>query len=216
MSEDDPGRAELLAVLNTEYFVLQGASGASISESSSRSSLYLFTLSSTLVSLGFVLGASADVFAPFAAAALTTVFILGWFTVARLIDTTVENLRALRGMARIRRYYAELSPLAAPYFASTGDDSADSRAMIAVRSARWSYIGTMASMIGTVNAVVGGSGFALLARAAGAELSVAIVLGLVAAIGLVALVVVAQARRFRIEFHGASASRRDETIIDGA
>lgn len=206
MSDDDSGRAELLAVLNTEYFVLQGASGSSISEASSRASLYLFTLSSALVSLGFVLGVSAEVFAPFAAAVLTTVFLLGWFTVARLVDTAVENIRALRGMARIRRYYGTLSPLAAPYFASTGDDGTDSLSAIGVRSVRWSYIGTMASMIGTVNAVVGGAGAALLARAAGGELAVAITVGLVATAGLVALAVLIQVRRFRIEFGGPSAT----------
>lgn len=206
MSDDDSGRAELLAVLNTEYFVLQGASGSSISEASSRASLYLFTLSSALVSLGFVLGVSAEVFAPFAAAVLTTVFLLGWFTVARLVDTAVENIRALRGMARIRRYYGTLSPLAAPYFASTGDDGTDSLSAIGVRSVRWSYIGTMASMIGTVNAVVGGAGAALLAGAAGGELAVAITVGLVAAAGLVALAVLIQVRRFRIEFGGRSAT----------
>ncbi|MEI5583588.1 MULTISPECIES: hypothetical protein [unclassified Agromyces] len=204
MTEDDHARADLLAVLNTEYFVLQGASGASISESSSRSSLYLFTLSSALVSLGFVLGASEDVFGPFAAAALSTVFVLGWFTVARLIDTSVENIRALRGMARIRRYYADLTPLAAPFFAVTGDEGADSLSMLGVRSVRWSYIGTMASMIGTVNAVVGGSGVALLAGGAGVGLPVAIALGVVAAVILAVLVVAAQGARFRAEFPQAS------------
>jgi hypothetical protein len=200
MTDDERERADLLAVLNTEYFVLQGASGASISEASSRSSLYLLTLSSTLVSLGFVLGVSGDVFGPFAAAALTTVFTLGWFTVARLIDTTIENLRALRGMTRIRRYYAEISPLAAPFFPSSGDEGADSRAMIAVRSIRWSYIGTMASMIGTVNSVVGGSGVALLVGATGASLPVSVGVGILAALVLVALVVLWQRARFRAEF----------------
>jgi hypothetical protein len=200
MSETQPDRAELLAILNTEYFVLQGVSGASISESSSRSSLYLLTLSSGLVSMGFVLGASTDVFGAFAAVALTTVFTLGWFTVARLIDTTIENLRALRGMARIRAAYAELVPVAAPFFPTTGDEGADSRAFMGVRSVRWSYIGTMASMIGTVNSVVGGSGVALIMGAAGASLLAAIAAGIISAALLVSLVVLVQVRRFKAEF----------------
>lgn len=57
MTESGASRADLLAALNTDYFVLQGAAGASI-ESGSRSSLYVLTLSSALVSLGFVLGAA--------------------------------------------------------------------------------------------------------------------------------------------------------------
>lgn len=200
MTDDEAARAELLAALNTEYFVLQGTAGASISEFSSRSSLYLLTLSSALVSLGFVLGAASDVFPPFAAAALTTVFLLGWFTVARLIDTTIENLRALRGMARIRKYYAQLHPLASSYFVTSGDEGADSRAALAVRSIRWSYIGTMASMIGTVNAVVGGAGVALLLAGGGVEQRWAIAIGALSAAAMVVIVVLLQRARFRSEF----------------
>ncbi len=104
MDGDDDRRGDFVGALNTESFVLQGMASATISESSSRSSLYLLTVSSALVSLGFVLGLSPDVFVPFAAAALTTVFVLGWFTVFRLLDTSIANIRATRQMAHIRRY----------------------------------------------------------------------------------------------------------------
>ncbi|WP_322410807.1 hypothetical protein [Microbacterium invictum] len=201
--ESDARNGDLLAVLNTEYFVLQGASGASISEASSRASLYLLTLSSSLVSLGFVLGLSADVFGPFAAAALSTVFLLGCFTVVRLTETSIENLRALRGMARIRAYYADLSPLARPYFVSAGSVAADAQAMLGRRSNRWWWVGTMATMIGAVNAVVGGSGIALLTTAAGASLSLSVATGLGAAVVLVTLAVQFQRRRFATEFAGS-------------
>jgi predicted signal transduction protein with EAL and GGDEF domain len=200
----DPGdgeaRAELLSVLNTEYFVLQGASTASISEAGSRSSLYLLSLSSALVSLGFVLGAAREVFIPFATGALIVVFVLGWFTVARLMDTTVENIRALRAMARIRRFYHDLHPAAPSFFATSGKEETDAAAMLAIRSPTRAYFGTMASMIGAVNSVVGGSGIALLATSAGMPLIIAITLAIVIASTLVIGVLLAQRRRFQSEF----------------
>lgn len=200
-------RSELIGALNTEYFVLQGVSSASISESSSRSSLYPLSLSSGLVSLGFVLGASAELFLPFAAAVLSVIFVLGWFTVARLIDTSVENVRSLRAMVRIRGFYAGLGPLAPTYFDVSGDEAADATTMLGVRKPSRSFIGTMASMIGAVNSVVGGCGVALLAGSAGLVLPVTVALGIVVAAGLFAGVVLSQWRRFAIEFNETTRSK---------
>jgi hypothetical protein len=197
---DDRQHADLLAALNTEYFVLQGASGASLGEASSRSSLYLTSLSSTLVALGFMLGAAEQAFLPFAGASLAVVFILGWFTVTRLVDTNVANIRALRGMVRIRHFYAQLHPSAVTYFSGTGDDAADATAMLAVRNINTSYFGTMASMIGAVNSVVGGSGVALFTAVAGVQQEVAFVLGVVTAAALFIGVIIIQRRRFTREF----------------
>ncbi|WP_157780441.1 hypothetical protein [Leifsonia xyli] len=200
MSDEGADAAQFLGVLNTEYFVLQGASNASISESSSRSSLYLVTLSSALVSLGFVSGASPDLFLPFAAAALTTVFVLGWFTIARLIDTAIENLRALRGMARIRRYYAGVHPAAPPFFVSAGDDASDAYDMLGMRSSRRWVVGTMASMVGAVNAVVGGSGVAIFLGAAGAATAICFAMGVIVGAILFAVSAALQIQRFNRAF----------------
>ena len=205
MSDERADASQFLGVLNTEYFVLQGASNASISESSSRSSLYLVTLSSALVSLGFVSGASPDLFLPFAAAALTTVFVLGWFTIARLIDTAIENIRALRAMARIRRYYAGIHPAAPPFFETTGDDASDAYAMLGMRSSRRWVVGTMASMVGAVNAVVGGSGVAIFVGAMGAGTPVSVVVGVIVGGALFAVSAALQIQRFKRAFPSASA-----------
>jgi hypothetical protein len=45
---------------------------------------------------------------------LPTVFMLGCFTVVRLIDASVANIISLRRMGLIRRYYASIAPWAAP------------------------------------------------------------------------------------------------------
>jgi hypothetical protein len=45
--------AAFISALTTEHFVLQGAVSANTSEVGTRASLYLFSLSSSLVALGF-------------------------------------------------------------------------------------------------------------------------------------------------------------------
>jgi hypothetical protein len=154
---DDRPPPEFVSALGTEYFVLQSTASSTISESGSRVSIYLSSLASGLVAIGFA-SSSPRAFASLAFTVLPTVFILGWFTVVRLIDTSVANIVSLRRMELIRRYYAALAPLAPPYFnaddAPTGDHG--------VRYGRWSFLFTMASMVIVVNCVVGGATVALL------------------------------------------------------
>jgi hypothetical protein len=156
MAEDKPP-PEFMSALGTEYFVLQSTSSSTISESGSRVSIYLSSLASGLVAIGFA-SSSPRAFASLAFTVLPTVFILGWFTVVRLIDTSVANIVSLRRMELIRRYYAALAPFAPPYFnadsAPTGDHG--------VRYGRLSFLFTMASMVIVVNCVVGGATVALL------------------------------------------------------
>src|SRR5262249_33643290 len=84
----------------TEHFVLQTAASATVTEAASRTSLYVFSLSSSLVAMGFV-SQSPHTFRLFAAAILPALFVLGVFTVVRLVDTGLENQQFLRGIARI-------------------------------------------------------------------------------------------------------------------
>ncbi len=49
-----PGRQELLTALTTEHFTLQGARSQTASESASRASLCILSVSSALVALGFI------------------------------------------------------------------------------------------------------------------------------------------------------------------
>jgi len=66
---DDDQQKMLLAALGTEYFALQGARGQTASEMTGRAALYLATVSSVLIALGFVAG-DRSAFVPFAAAVL--------------------------------------------------------------------------------------------------------------------------------------------------
>src|SRR5215211_3634248 len=108
---DTGDRAALHPILTTEHFTLQGARSQTVSESAARSSLYLGSVSSTLIALGFVsqISQGGDAFQLFALAALPTLFFLGLFTFVRLVESSVEDIFYGRAINRIRHYYFELA-----------------------------------------------------------------------------------------------------------
>ena len=186
------------SALTTEHFVMQSVASTTVSESSARASLYLMSLSSSLVAIGFA-AQSAEILGPFAAVVLSVVFVLGIFTTVRLVDTGVENILAQRTIARIRRRYAELTPDARTVFGPpTKDISREALSMIGARPGRFLLLFTMASTIGAVNAVVGATGVALVIVAlAGVGLAgVAILIGVAAGVALLWLVVAYQRLRY--------------------
>jgi hypothetical protein len=160
---EDTGRSALLSVLTTEHFVLQTANNSTYAEASARSTLYVITLSSALVATGFV-ASSTDLLLPFAAIVLPAVFVLGVFTVVRLVETALESMHCLKGIARIRAYYRTLGPEAARLFSpATGRwPEADDPAQRLGRS--FAFFGTTATMIAVINNVVAGVGIALFLR----------------------------------------------------
>src|SRR5688572_19544839 len=101
MDEKEPPPA-FMSALTTEHFVLQNALSANTSEVGTRASLYIFSLSSSLVALGFA-SQSPELFVPFGAIVLPAVFILGVFTAVRLVDSNLEGILFLNGIARIRK-----------------------------------------------------------------------------------------------------------------
>jgi hypothetical protein len=162
--EEESRESAFLSALVTEHFVLQSAASTTVGEAAARASLYMFTLSSALVAMGFI-AQTPRVFTPFVATVLPAVFVLGWFTFVRLVDTTVENSRSLRAIARIRRYYRGLTPEAPRYFAAwteTDDEAAEALAALGTRPAWSTVLFTTASMVAAINSLVGGVGLALL------------------------------------------------------
>ncbi len=161
---DDPaGRTALLTALTTEHFVLQTASNATYAEASARSTLYVMALSSSLVAIGFVAG-STQALIPFAPIVLPAVFLLGIFTVVRLVETTLENMHCLRGIARIRGYYRSLGPEAARQFSAEWGRWPEAETPSLQLGRALAFFGTTASMIAVINNVVAGAGVSLLAR----------------------------------------------------
>lgn len=192
-----------MSALVTEHFALQSSASATISESSSRTSVYLLSLSSSLVALGFATGNEAA-FGAMAGAILPTIFLLGCFTLVRLVDTSIENVDALRGIAAIRGYYRNLTPEAPTYFPTLGSVAQDANQMLGIRYRPSSVLFTLASMVGTVNAVLGGASVALLlASGLRTSLVVAVASGAVLAVVLWAGMLVYQGRRFASQFSPA-------------
>lgn len=147
--------------LLTEHFVLESARGITVAESSSRSSLYLMTLSSCLVAYGFL--AQTPVAQLFLAVVIPVVVVLGLFTYERLVQTSLEDVAALDSMQRIRRYYASLLPGADEFFSRPhGQHALNELLDIGGRGSWRGVFFTMSTAIAVVNSIVAGAGVALL------------------------------------------------------
>lgn len=197
-------RTELITALTTEHFVLQTAASSTITESAARSSLYVFSLSSSLVAMSFT-AMSRDVFVPFASTVFPALFLLGVFTVIRLVDTTLENMQYLSGIARIRGYYRTLGPEAAVQFTAETGRWPEAKAPSLRLGPLLAFLGTTATMIAFINNVVAGAGITLLITALiGKEhQGMALSGGIAAAMLLSAAFMAYQRWRFLI-FDGAS------------
>jgi hypothetical protein len=161
MNENAPPSA-FISALTTEHFVLQSALSGNTSEVGTRASLYLFSLSSSLVALGFA-SRSPELFTPFVAIVLPALFILGLFTAVRLVDSNLEGIVYLNGIARIRRYYRTLTPEAAEHFSPESGRWPENQSWPALRMGpSIGFITTTASMVAFLNSIVAGVGVAML------------------------------------------------------
>jgi hypothetical protein len=152
-----------MSALTTQHFVLQGALSANTSEVGTRASLYLFSLSSSLVALGFA-SRSPELFVPFLAIVLPALFILGLFTAVRLVDSNLEGILFLNAIARIRKYYRTLSPEAEEQFSPESGWWPENPHWPALRLGSFvGFITTTASMVGFINSIVAAVGVALFA-----------------------------------------------------
>jgi hypothetical protein len=188
MATDDEAarRTALLSMLTTEHFVLQTAANGTISEAAARTSLFVMTLSSALVAMGFA-SRSREVFVPFVATVLPSVFVLGVFTVVRLIDTALENQQYLAGIARIRAHYRTLGPEAAELFSADTGRWPEARAVPSLGlGALVAFLGTSASTVAFIDSVVAGAGVTLLTAdlLGRARMALAVSLGVVCAMAV--------------------------------
>jgi hypothetical protein len=164
MKDEESGQTALLSALTTEHFVLQTAYSSTVSEAAGRSTLYVMALSSSLVAMGF-LSQSQELFRPFVATVLPAVFLLGLFTVVRLVDTGVESMHYLTGIARIRGFYRTLGAQAANHFTPEQGRWPEVESPAERLGALSAFLGTTASMIAVINSVVAGAVVALLVQA---------------------------------------------------
>lgn len=181
----------LMTALVTEHFVLQSAASATISESGTRAAIYLSALSSGLVAIGFASTTPATL-STLIFTVLPTIYLLGWFTFVRLVDTTLENNVARARIQRIRHRYATIAPEAALYFA----DELPSQSM-GVRYTYWSILFTIGTVIATINGVLGGATVALIAAIGlNAPAGIALPCGIAGGIVSIIVALMYERRRF--------------------
>jgi hypothetical protein len=172
-----------MQALNAEFSMLQGARAATISESSSRSGLYMTTLSGAVVALALVAQASrfGVTFFIFALAIMPVVFFLGAATYYRLLQTGVEDVIYARAITDIRKFFSEIDPSRASFFQASGVNFEGLRGLGLWRL-RWQQFLSAAATVAIVNAVVGGAFVALVvAYFAQPKAVIAILVGAVAA-----------------------------------
>jgi hypothetical protein len=194
-----PDPQQLMTMLTTEHFTLQGARSQTVSETGSRASLYMISVSSTLVALGFIgqISEIGDAFKVFSLTVLPTLYLLGLFTFVRLVQSVAEDFQYARAINRIRHEYIELAGDKAHLFMLSGND--DARGVLVnmgIHRSRFQAYFTTPSMIAVINSVVGGSAMAILA-----DTVLDPPLGVAAAIGgVVAIASLALMRRFETNY----------------
>ena len=186
---DVPDRQELLTALTTEHFTLQGARAQTASESASRASLYVLSVSSTLVAMGFLgQGSRAQqTFDVFTLTVLPTLYLLGVFTFIRIVECGAEDYRYGVAINRIRNYYKQLAGTEARLFLLSGHDDGQgvfANAAVPAKGRRQYF--TFASVVAVINSVVGGSAVAI-ATGVIADASLGIAAGAGGAAGLLSL-----------------------------
>jgi hypothetical protein len=181
-----PDNQQLLTALTTEHFTLQGARSQTVTESSARASLYVLSVSSALIALGFLGQVSdvGDLFNTFALTVLPTLYVLGVVTFVRLAECGVEDWRYGLAINRIRGYYRETAGDRADLFLlSAHDDEVGVNTNLGLAPQGHAPIFIFSSAVAVINGVVGGAAVALaLGALADASLGVATLVGGVVAI----------------------------------
>ena len=205
MADDDERDAAFLTSLTTEHFGLAGARSTTVSESAGRSALFLASVSSTLIALGFVAQVADETFRLFALSALPILAFLGLATFVRVLENSIEDLFYARAIGRIRQYYVEQAgPERSHYFMLEPGDSIDvALRNMAVEPGRWQIYFTNQAMVSVVNSAVIGGGLAIAGGALGLSDEVAVAVGVAALVVSVVLHQRYAAAPFRAQRAGA-------------
>jgi hypothetical protein len=189
-----------ISILNAEMSSLVASRSLAYNEGFVRTGMFLTALSAALVALGFVAQALAfgEGFQMFAVLVLALVFVLGLTTLIRVTETGREDLRAVQGMNRIRHAWFEVCPEVRPYFITSDRDDiagvvrtyegpAPEESLTSAGSIVHGF-GTAMGTVGLLVALVGGALAGVVAGALGVPFVAAVLLGVLAFVGLILLV----------------------------
>lgn len=197
--------AARIQMLSTEHWSLLATRALTWNESFSRSSIFLTTVSGTLIALALV--AQASSFGPvsigFALVVLPVTFFLGLATFARLVAVNREDMLWVQGMNRIRHAYLELAPDLEPYLvAGWHDDEAGVMTTLGASSGTHGWYHHVAvttpGIVAVVDAIVGASAAAMVAIGSGLPVMAAVAVGVGTFLSVAAALLTYQRRAFRL------------------
>jgi hypothetical protein len=166
MNEDKQQEAQFLT---TEHFVLQTARTGTIQEAIGRANLFIASVSSAAVALGFVAQVTemGEAFLFFALIILPSLYFIGIVSFVRSVQVAIEDMVHARGMARIRRYFVERSPGARSYLMhSPHDDYRGTLDSFGLRLTGFQSFMTTAGMVNVISSVIAGVFVGLAIKAA--------------------------------------------------
>jgi hypothetical protein len=182
-----------LQILSTEHWSLLSARSLVYNEAFARAGMFLTFLSASLVALAFVANAmSFDRQVLVLAALLLFVDVaIGLATLGRMLDASVDDLRSLAGMNRIRNAYVQMAPAVAPYLSSgIHDDTAGVLGTYGtprIRSGLSAFIHgltTAGGMIMTIDALLAAALAGIVALFLGADMAGAFAVGGIAFVAM--------------------------------
>jgi hypothetical protein len=177
---DGGPRPAAVTFVTTEHFNLQGARSSTISESTSRATMFLSAVSGGLVALGLVAAAAKTgvAFYMFGLILLPTLAFVGLATFHRVLQSGLEDLAYAHRIAQLRDYYFDHAPELAGYLLNPAERLPSPGLGIGL----WQQFVTVAGMVAVITSVLAGSAGGLLAAvASGHSLVAALVVGLVVA-----------------------------------
>ena len=154
-ADGDP-RPAAVTFVTTEHFTLQGARSSTISESTSRASVFLGAVSGGLIALGLVATAAKTgvAFYMFGLILLPTLAFVGLATFHRVLQTGIEDLAYARRIAQLRDYYSDHAPELAGYLLNPAEQLPTPGLGIGL----WQQFLTVAGMVAVITAVLAGLG----------------------------------------------------------
>jgi hypothetical protein len=207
---DKETQEQILQFMTTEHLTLQTARSATVAEANGRSTLFMGSVSSSVVALAFIGQVSdmGEAFFVFGLVPFPSLFFLSIVTFDRVLQTALEDWVYACEINRIRHYYVELAPEIKRYFLqSTHDDAPGALQGIGIHPAKWQFFLTSSGMVEVINSVLAGVFAGMLSRFA---FSLPIYVG--AGLGIAVFVISVAAHRYQLNKF-AEVGRRMETLF---
>jgi hypothetical protein len=196
-------RQDLLTIMSTEHFTLQGARSAAISDANGRTSFFLSTLSAGVVALAFMaqVAQNGSGFTILALIVLPTLLVIGLASFERLLQLGIENIRLVVAINRVRHYYLEIAPELRPHFTLSDRDDP-----VGVLSSLGSVRGgiraldlfvTNAGLVAIIDAIVSGVVGTLVASTIQGDVALSAIVGILTGSIVLGLLTLYLARSWR-------------------